>query len=131
MSRLIEDLLPVKPQARLRIYAWSTKDVAKYNGCLKVGQTTIDVNTRIRRSQGVAQFEYILEVDEISERDDGTFFRDKTVRDRLEQKGFENVEGEWMRCSAKDVIAAIQELRSGQLKVGNHIETLLTKADGS
>ena len=131
MSRLIEDLLPVKPQARLRIYAWSTKDVAKYNGCLKVGQTTIDVNTRIRRSQGVAQFEYILEVDGIAERDDGTFFRDKTVRDRLEQKGFENVEGEWMRCSAKDVIAAIQELRSGQLKVGNHIETFKLREEQS
>lgn len=131
MSRPIEDLLPAKPQARLRIYAWSTKDVAKYNGCLKVGQTTVDVNTRIRRSQGVAQFEYILEVDEIAEKDDGTFFRDKTVRDRLVQKGFENVELEWMRCSAKDVIAAIQELRSGQLKVGNHIEIFTLREEQS
>jgi hypothetical protein len=131
MSRPIEDLLPSKPQARLRIYAWSTKDIAKYDGCLKVGQTTLDVNTRIRRSQGVAQFEYILEVDEIAEKDDGTYFRDSTVRERLKQKGFENVELEWMRCSAKDVIAAIQELKSGQQKVGNHIETFKLREEQS
>jgi hypothetical protein len=36
-----------------------------------------------------------------------------------------------MRCSAKDVIAAIQELRSGQLKVGNHIETFKLREEQS
>jgi len=35
-----EDLLPPKSPARLRIYAWSTAEVAKFKGCLKVGQTT-------------------------------------------------------------------------------------------
>jgi hypothetical protein len=131
MSKPVEDLLPTKPQSRLRIYAWSTKDIAKYDGCLKVGQTTLDVNTRIRRSQGVAQFEYTLEVDEVAEKSDGTFFRDSAVRERLKQKGFENVELEWMRCSAKDVVAAIQELKSGQQKVGNHTETFKLREEQS
>ena len=89
MSRDIEELLPEKPQPRLRIYAWSTEDVKKYEGCLKVGQTAGDVNTRIRRSQGVAKYNYTLEIDESAVRDDGTFFRDSTVRERLKQKGFE------------------------------------------
>jgi hypothetical protein len=123
MPRSTEELLPEKRQARLRIYAWSTNDIAKYEGCLKVGQTTLDVNSRIRRSQGVAQFEYLLEVDETAEREDGTFFRDSTVRDRLKQKGFENVELEWMRCSAQDVLSVIHELRTGQEKTGGHFET--------
>ena len=49
MSRSIEDLLPDKPLARLRIYAWSTKEIKKFDGCLKVGQTTLkDVNVRIK-----------------------------------------------------------------------------------
>ena len=65
MSRPIEELLPQKPEARLRIYAWSTKEINKFEGCLKVGQTTQkDVNVRIKQSQGVAQVKYKLEVDE-------------------------------------------------------------------
>ena len=123
MSRTIEDLLPEKPEARLRIYAWSTKEINKYEGCLKVGQTTQkDVNVRIRQSQGVAPVKYKLEVDESAEREDGTVFRDSAVRERLKAKGFENVELEWMRCTAQDVAVAIAELKTGQTMVGSHHE---------
>ena len=113
MTKTIEELLPDKSQARLRIYAWSTTEIKKFEGCLKVGQTTQEVNVRIKQSQGVAQVPYILEVDEPAERFDGSIFRDSAVRERLKQKGFENVEYEWMRCSAKDVLTAIKELQSG------------------
>jgi len=123
MPKSTEELLPEKQPARLRIYAWSTEEIEKYQGCLKVGQTTQDVNSRIRRSQGVAHFTYLLEVDESAERIDGTYFRDSAVRDRLKQKGFENVELEWMRCTAEDVLAVIQELKTGQEKAGTHFET--------
>ena len=113
MTKTIEELLPDKSQARLRIYAWSTTEIKKFEGCLKVGQTTQEVNVRIKQSQGVAQVPYVLEVDESAEGFDGSFFRDSAVRERLKQKGFENVENEWMRCSAKDVLTAIKELQSG------------------
>jgi hypothetical protein len=113
VTKTIEELLPDKSQARLRIYAWSTTEIKKFEGCLKVGQTTQEVNVRIKQSQGVAQVPYVLEVDESAEGFDGSFFRDSAVRERLKQKGFENVENEWMRCSAKDVLTAIKELQSG------------------
>jgi hypothetical protein len=113
MSKSIEELLPEKIEARLRIYAWSTQEIRKFEGCLKVGQTTQEVNTRIRQSQGVAQVPYLLEVDESAERLNGTVFRDSAVRELLKQKGFENVELEWMRCSASDVLTAIKELQTG------------------
>jgi hypothetical protein len=130
MSRPIEELLPEKPEARLRIYAWSTTEIPKYKGCLKVGQTTHkDVKVRIKQSQGVAPVKYRLEVDESAERDDGTFFRDSAVRDRLKEKGFENVELEWMRCTAKDVEVAITELRTGQARVGTHHEDFKLRAE--
>ena len=130
MSRPIEELLPEKPEARLRIYAWSTTEIPKYEGCLKVGQTTYkDVKVRIKQSQGVAPVKYSLEVDESAERDDGTFFRDSAVRDRLKEKGFENVELEWMRCTAKDVEVAITELRTGQARVGTHHEDFKLRAE--
>ena len=88
MTRSIEELLPAKSDARLRIYAWSTDEITKFKGCLKVGQTTQEVNIRIKQSQGVAQVSYVLEVNELAERTDGTFFRDSAVRERLKQKGF-------------------------------------------
>jgi hypothetical protein len=122
MSKPIEELLPDKPKARLRIYAWSTSEIQKYEGCLKVGQTTQNVNVRIKQSQGVAQVPYILEVDESAERHDGTIFRDSAVRERLKQKGLENVELEWMRCTAADIRIAIKELQSGVAHTGSHHE---------
>jgi hypothetical protein len=132
MSRPINDLLPEKPEARLRIYAWSTEEIKKYEGCLKVGQTTQkDVNVRIRQSQGVAPVKYKLEVDESAEREDGNVFRDSAVRDRLKAKGFENVELEWMRCSANDVSVAVMELRSGQAQVGSHHDDFKLRSEQS
>jgi hypothetical protein len=122
--------LPEKPEPRLRIYAWSTKEIKKFEGCLKVGQTTKkDVNVRIKESQGVAQVKYVLEVDELAEREDGTVFRDSAVRDRLKAKGFENVELEWMRCTANDVKVAIDELRTGVARVGSHSENFKMRAE--
>ena len=130
MSKTIEELLPEKPEPRLRIYAWSTKEIKKFEGCLKVGQTTKkDVNVRIKESQGVAQVKYVLEVDELAEREDGTVFRDSAVRDRLKAKGFENVVLEWMRCTANDVKVAIDELRTGVARVGSHSENFKMRAE--
>jgi hypothetical protein len=122
VSKSIEELLPSKSEARLRIYAWSTKEIRKFEGCLKVGQTTQDVNVRIKQSQGVAQVPYLLEVDESAERLDGNFFRDGAVRERLKQKGFENVELEWMRCTAADVLAVIKELQTGVVHIASRTE---------
>ncbi|KUI41156.1 restriction endonuclease [Mycobacterium sp. IS-1590] len=129
MGRSIEELLPEKPAARLRIYAWSPNDPPSgYAGLIKVGQTTKpDVNARIRQSQGQMQQAYTLHVDELAERDDGTVFRDSDVRQRLVEKGFENpIFGsarEWIRCTPADVLTAITELRTGQKLTGTHHET--------
>ena len=129
MSRDLDELLPEKPEARLRIYAWSPNDPpAGYAGLLKVGQTTkADVNARIRESQGQMQQVYTLHVDELAERDDGSIFRDSDVRQRLIDKGFENpIFGsarEWMRCTPEDVLTAITELRTGVKLTGTHHET--------
>ena len=129
MSKPIEELLPERPEARLRIYAWSTSEIKKYEGCLKVGHTTQDVNSRIIQSQGQARYKYTLEVDEWAEREDGTIFRDSAVRERLKQKGFENVELEWMRCTPKDVLVAIKELQTGTARAGTHTEDFKLRSE--
>ena len=131
MSKTIDELLPEKSPARLRIYAWSTDEIQKYKGCLKVGQTTQEVNTRIVQSQGQARFKYVLEVNEPAEKIDGTIFRDSAVRERLKQKGFENIELEWMRCKPEDVLVAIKELQSGQARVASRIEDFKLREEQS
>ena len=128
MTRPESELLPSKPESRPRLYAWSSDEVARrWRGCLKVGQTSQDVNTRIKQSQGQARVDYVLEVDEPAERPDGSLITDIDVRRRLIEKKFENVvfesSKEWMRCTADDVKTAIAELRNGTRYEGSHHAT--------
>ncbi|PZQ89033.1 MAG: restriction endonuclease [Leifsonia xyli] len=128
MPKTDAELFAPKSESRLRIYGWSSGEVAeRWRGCLKVGQTARDANTRIRESQGQARVDYLLEVDELAERPDGSTFSDTDVRARLIQKGFENVvfesSKEWMRCTAADVRTAIEELRAGKSYSGTHSDT--------
>lgn len=125
MPRVIADLLPPKPELRPQLYAWSSNEVApRWRGCLKVGQTTREVNTRIRESQGQARVAYTLEVVEPAERPDGSLISDTDVRKRLIAKNFQNVvfesSTEWIRCTADDVKTAIAELRAGADYEGTH-----------
>ncbi len=128
MGGLGKAVLVEKPELRPRIYAWSSHEVAeRWRDCLKVGQTVRDVNTRIRESQGQAQVDYVLKVEEAADREDGTLFTDTEVRTRLVEKGFENVvhgsSREWIRCTAEDVLTAIAELRAGVTYSGTHHAT--------
>src|SRR5262245_59133652 len=129
MTKTIEEILAPKPEARLRIYAWTPNDPPpSYVGLIKIGQTTQeDVNGRIRQSQGQMQQAYTLHLDALAERDAGTAFRDSDVRQHLVDKGFENVvvgsSREWMRCSPADVSTAITELQKGLRLTGTHHET--------
>lgn len=129
MSKSINEILAPKPQARLRIYAWTPNDPPpSYVGLIKVGQTTQeDVNRRIRQSQGQMQQAYTLHVEALAEREDGAAIRDSEVRQRLIDKGFENVvigsSREWVRCSPADVSTAVAELRKGLKLRGTHHET--------
>lgn len=100
-----------------------------------MGQTTReDVNVRIRQSQGQMQQAYTLHLDALAEREDGTIFRDSDVRQRLIDKGAENVvvEGssrEWVRCTPDDVKTAVTELREGLRLTGAHHETFLMRRE--
>ncbi|PPF63533.1 restriction endonuclease [Clavibacter michiganensis] len=134
MSRPVEVLLPAKPESNPRLYAWSSDEVAvRWRGCLKVGQTSQDVNARIKQSQGQARVDYVIEVDESASRSDGSSITDSEVRRRLVEKNFENVifesSKEWMRCTAADVKTAIAELRAGKAYEGSHHASFKMRAE--
>lgn len=118
----IENILPAKPVARARIYAYAIEDNA-HAGLLKVGQTTRNVKQRIAEQLKTAAIEnYCIHLDESAERDDGSLFTDHEVRAALVYKGFENVKLEWMRCTVQDILTVLAELRSGQRLSGTHHE---------
>ncbi|MCR2824291.1 GIY-YIG nuclease family protein [Microbacterium sp. zg.Y909] len=134
MTRSAGSLLPAKPERRPRLYAWSSNEVARrWRGCLKIGQTSQDVNARIKQSQGQARVDYTLEVDEPAARPDGSLITDADVRRRLVEKNFENVvfesSREWVRCTADDVRTAIAELRAGKRYEGTHHATFCMRRE--
>ncbi len=129
MTKPVDDLLPAKPEARLRIYAYSIEDEA-HVGMLKVGQTTQDVKTRVAQQLKTAAIKnYTIQLDESAEREDGSTFSDHKVRDRLKAKGFVNAELEWVACTVADVATAIAELRSGQSLTGTHYEKFVMRPE--
>ena len=129
MSKTIEEILAPKPEARLRIYAYSIDDKA-HKGLLKVGQTTRNVKQRVAEQVKTAAIKnYRIELDEPAERDDGSIFSDHEVRSALVKKGFENTDLEWMRCSVKDVKTVLTELRKGKPLTGTHHETFLMRRE--
>jgi hypothetical protein len=114
MSKTIQEILAPKPEVRPRIYAYTIEDSA-HRGLLKIGQTTRDVKQRVAEQLKTARIKnYRIELDESSEREDGSSFTDHQVRAALIKKKFENPEGEWMRCSVKDVKAVLHSLRTGK-----------------
>lgn len=120
MSKIIEEILAPKPEARPRIYAYAIADAA-HKGLLKVGQTTRDVKQRVAEQLRTAAIEnYRIELNESAARDDGSIFSDHEVRAALQKKGFEKVKLEWVRCTVKDVKTVLTELRTGQPLTGTH-----------
>jgi len=123
VSKSVEELLPEKPESRVRIYAYSIADET-HSGKLKIGQTTRDVKTRVEQQLKTAAIKnFTIVLDEPAERDDGSFFTDHQVRARLKTKGFTNAELEWVECTIDDVRTVLTELRTGQKFTGTHHET--------
>jgi hypothetical protein len=129
MSKTIEEILVLRPEASPRIYAYSIDDKA-HAGLLKVGQTTRDVKQRIAEQVKTAAIKnFKIELDESAVRVDGTIFSDHEVRAALVRKGFKNTDLEWMRCAIKDLKTVLTELRTGQSFTGTHHETFAMRAE--
>jgi hypothetical protein len=123
MPKPLGEIFPDKKDSRLRIYAYSIQDDA-HEGQLKIGQTTQGVQIRVAQQLKTAGIKnYKIEIDESAEKNDGTLFSDHELRARLQQKGFEKVHLEWMKCSVKDVLTALTEVKSGHAVLGTHHQT--------
>lgn len=118
MNKSIDQILAQKPTSRLRIYAYSIADKG-HDGLLKIGQTTREVKQRVAEQLKTARINnYKIELDECAERENGTVFTDHEVRELLRKNGFSNAEGEWVKCTVRDVKAALIAIRSGNKIAG-------------
>ncbi len=108
---------PPRPQVQPKIYAYEDTN-PQYAGLLKVGYTTKDVRERVAEQYptlrpGKPPYRIVLE--EPAMRRDGTVYTDRDVHRMLRINGIKNPEGEWFRCTAEQVKAAIVAVREGQL----------------
>ena len=110
--------LNIQPKNIPTIYAYTD---TRFSGCLKIGYTERDAAQRVAEQYPVKlpQQSYEIVFNETAMRDNGTFFDDHAIHKRLAAQGFVRENGEWFRCSLKDVQAAfIAEKQSKPLSDG-------------
>lgn len=110
-----KEFFPARPESKPFIYAYSEPGTPAYKGHLKVGYTSIDVETRIAQQYPTLKpgaVPYRIEFSEPAVRSDGTSFMDHEVHDALGRMGHralrtdDGKKTEWHHCSVQDVRAA-------------------------
>ena len=97
------------------MYAYSTPEIARHNGWLKIGDTEQGVDRRIKQQTHTADVRFELEWKDIAMfRDDCTYFRDHDFHDFLtEYKGIErNDHTEWFRIDGQELRRCFEEFVS-------------------
>jgi len=115
------EFFPPRPDSKPTIYAYEDTN-PQYRGLLKIGYTTVDAQTRVAQQYptlkpGKPPYRIVLEVSAM--RNDGTTFTDHDVHRHLRHAGITNPEGEWFKCSEKEIKAAIIALKTGELNEDN------------
>jgi len=112
-----EVFFPPRPESRPTIYAYEDTN-PQYAGLLKVGYTTVSVQARVAQqypTKRPGKLPYRILLEEAAMRSDGSSFSDHEVHRLLRLRGFGNPEGEWFKCSAEDVQAAVVALRTDEI----------------
>ena len=107
------DFFPQRPEANPTIYAYELIGVATHKGLLKVGYTSRTSQGRIAEQLKTSRVKYTIVFEESAMKNDGSTFTDFDVHRYLRKKGISNPEGEWFKCTVKDIKAAILEIKSG------------------
>jgi hypothetical protein len=121
MTAMSKDFFPPRPETRPAIYAYEDTN-PQYANLLKVGYTTVDAQSRVAQQYPTlrpGKAPYLIVLDESAMRNDGTVFTDHDVHRMLRLNGIKNPDGEWFRCTADQVKAAIIAVRTGQLNEEN------------
>lgn len=114
---------PPRPSATPTIYAYQLVGVDTHAGLLKIGYTDRDAQQRVAEQLKTARLQYNIVFEESAMRSDGSSFTDHDIHHHLRRRKFENVDGEWFRCTVKDIQAAIWAIKSGERNEDNRTLT--------
>ena len=118
-----KEFFPRRPEANPTIYAYKLPDDKSRDGQLKIGFTTRSAQERIEEQIGATRAKYEIVLIESAIRNDGSSFADHEIHKYLRKKGFVNTDGEWFKCSVRDVKAAILAVKTGELNEENRTLT--------
>lgn len=127
-----KEFFPQRPESHPMIYAYSDSN-PQYRGLLKVGYTEKDVEKRVvqqyptKRPDGLVPYKIVLA--ESAMRNDGICFTDHDVHHLLRKKRVSGVGGEWFRCSAEEVKAAIVAIKTGATNIENRTQTFALRPE--
>ena len=114
---------PKNPELNPTIYAYALPNDSSRRGQLKIGYTTRTAYERIKEQIGAtrAKFNIVFEASAI--KSNGTVFTDKgDIHPYLKSMGFKNPDGEWFKCTLKDIQAAYQAVKNGELNIENRTQ---------
>ena len=115
------DFFPQRPSANPTIYAYELVGVNSHSGLLKIGYTDRDAQKRIKEQLGTAAIKHKIVFEESAMKRDGSSFTDHDIHRLLRKSGFANPEGEWFRCTLKDLQKAIWEIKTGERTEDNRV----------
>lgn len=119
------DFFPQRPALTPMIYAYEDLN-PEYKGLLKIGYTEVDVDRRVaqqyptKRPDGKIPYRIVLR--ESAMYSDGSSFSDHDVHRALKKKRVIAAGGEWFRCTADDVRAAILAVQTHTENIENRTE---------
>lgn len=118
-----KEFFPKRVETNPTIYAYELVGVANKIGLLKIGYTDRDADIRIKEQIGATHLQYNTVFIDSAMKNDGSSFSDHDIHRYLRKKGFKNPEGEWFKCSVKDLKVAMYALKSGKINEENRTLT--------
>ena len=116
-----KDFFPQHPESKPTIYAYEDVN-PQYVGLLKIGYTTINVEDRVKQQYPTLRpggTPYRIVFAEPAIYADGGSFMDHTIHKYLERHGFQRFNGEWFRCTVRDLKAAYIAVRDRTENIDN------------
>ena len=115
MKMATKEFFPQRPSFHPMIYAYEDSN-PMYKGLLKVGYTAVDVERRVAQQYptirpGAKPYRVLFA--ESAMYPTGSSFTDRDIHRELRRRGFANPDGEWFRCTLKDVQAAYIAVKTG------------------
>jgi hypothetical protein len=114
-----KEFFPPRLSSNPTIYAYELPDIPYKVGLLKIGQSKRSNEIRIDEQTKTAGIKYNIVFEESAMKSNGSSFTDTDIHTILRRKGILNPEGEWFKCSVKDIEAAIREIKTGERTEAN------------